>query len=193
MLEFFNYLNSLNPLSPQAESALLKVIRAKELRKGQVWLQEGAVCDKLTFVIKGLVKLYFENNDKELVISFAREKEWIVSAKSYFLKLPSDHIIRTIEPTVLLYITEPDVQQLLEHYPEFGIYFRTVFEQQYYLSELHVALMLMPPIIRFQQIEKIFPWMVNGSTIHDKDLAAFLGLTPVCISKYRNRVGNPIT
>jgi hypothetical protein len=37
------------------------------LRKGQVWPQEGAVCDKLAFIEKGVVKIYFGKNDPIII------------------------------------------------------------------------------------------------------------------------------
>jgi CRP-like cAMP-binding protein len=44
----------------------------KELRRGQVWLQEGAECDRICFVMRGLLKLYFDEGDRE-VISILRQ------------------------------------------------------------------------------------------------------------------------
>lgn len=89
MLAFFQYLNSIHPIPPEAQAALMGAVRQKDLRKGQVWLQEGAICDKLTFIEKGLAKVYFESGSKEVALCYNRENEVMLSVQSYFMQKPS--------------------------------------------------------------------------------------------------------
>ncbi len=184
MIEFFHHLNALYPLSAEAQAALMKVIRAKELRKGQVWLQEGAVCDKLTFVIKGLTKLYFETGSKEVILHFARGGEFCLSAQSYFDQRPSRYIIRAAEPTVVISIAYNEMQQLIERYHELNVHLKLIAQKQAELLEEHLAMLLLPPRERYENLKEQYLWMEGRLT--DRLLAAFIGVTPNCISYYRN-------
>ena len=186
MVELINYLNRIYPLSAEAIAALLKVMKAKELRKGQIWLQEGAVCDKLTFVIKGMTKLYFESGNKELILQLAGENEFIVSAQSYFEQKPSSYSIRCIEPTVLVYLVYQDLQVILDKHIEINKHLMQIAYTQITKTEEHAGLLMLPPKERFDSLLHNSLWQVNRHRLTDKLLAAYIGVTPASISYYRN-------
>ncbi len=186
MLAFFKYLNSIHPILPEAQAALMAAVRLKELRKGQVWLQEGAVCDKLTFIEKGLAKVYFESGSKEVALWYNREGEVMFAVQSYFSQTPSAFTIRAVEPCTVYYVQQSDMHQLLQKHVELNINARIIMQHYYGLSEAHVGLLLRSPRERFDRIASLYPWMADGSRLTDKMLAAYIGLTPMCISYYRN-------
>ncbi len=185
MVEFFQYLNSLYPLSPEATSGLMKLIRTKELRRGQIWLQEGAVCDKLSFVIKGLMKLYFESTSKELVIDFSKENDFCLSANSYFNRIPSDYSIRSIEQTVIVYINYIELQSLIEKLPELNSHFKRVAEHHVATLEYHSALLMLSPRERYEKMAGDQSWMIDGSRLTDRLLAAYLGVGANAVCQWR--------
>ncbi len=176
MLSFFSYLNSVHPLSDEATAALLKVVRAKELRRGQVWLQEGATCDKMTFVVKGLLKLYFETGSKEVIISFAKENEFMVSAQSYFSSVPSPYIIRCVEQSVVVYVLKSDFDHLMERYFELNKHYLFIAQDQVTKIEKHAGLLLMPPKERYQTLLAERSWMVTTPRLTDSLLGGYLGI-----------------
>lgn len=192
MIEFFKYLNSLHPLSGEATAALMRVIRAKELRKGQVWLQEGAVCDRISFIEKGLVKLYFESGNKELVLAYRREREIILSIHSYFTQTPSAFSIRTVEPCTLFYVTHADMQYFEQKFVDFNINMRVILQHFNIISEQHLGILLLSPKLRLEKIREMYPWMGGDPRITDKMLAALIGVTPACMSYYINGRTNSI-
>ncbi len=186
MLSFFSYLNTIYPLSPDVQAALLSVMKQKELRKGQVWLQEGAVCDKLTFIEKGLAKVYFESGSKEVALWYNRENDVMLSVQSYFTRTASAFSIRAVEPCSLFYVQHSDMHWLLQKHVELNINARIILQHFYGLSEAHVGLLLRSPRERFDRIAELYPWMADGSRLTDKMLAAYIGVTPAAVCYYRN-------
>lgn len=186
MLELLNFLNSVHPITPEAQHYLGTVLRKKELRKNQVWLQEGAVCDKIAFINTGLVKVYFETGLKEVCLWYNKENEVIISAHSFFGQSTSHLAIRAVEPTTVYYITYTELQKIYGQHIDFNVNGRRILEHYYSISETHVMLLLQPPRQRFEAIGKFYPWMVDGSRLTDKMLAAYLGITPVTLSNFRN-------
>lgn len=186
MVELINYFNSIQPLSDEATAGLLRVMKAKELRRGQVWLQEGAVCDKMTFVVKGLLKLYFEVGSKEVVLAFARPIECILSFNSYFDQVSSNTSIRAVEPSIIVYITRSELTAFVERYPEINAHMKIIVEKEVAAYEYHLALLLMPPRARFTKILSDKLWMGDGKAITDRLLAAYLGIGANVLSAYRS-------
>ena len=189
MQSFFKYLQSIYPITPEAQASMIRMVRQKELRKGQLWLQQGSVCDKLTFIEKGLAKLYFETGNKEVALSYHKEDDIMVSVQSYFRQTPSEFSIKAVEPCTVFYLQYSDMNFLLQRYAGLNINTRLILEHYYSMSELHVGLLLKPPRVRFETVQKLHPWMVDGSRITDKMLAAYIGVTPASICYYRSQQG----
>ncbi len=178
MVALFHHLNSIHPLSAEAAAGLMKVVKIKELRKGQVWLQEGAVSDKMTFVVKGLMKLYFESGCKEVIMEIAKEDEWMVAANSFFDGLRCNYIIRCVEPSVVNYILKADFDDLLERYSELNFHFKIIAENQVKNYEAHTNLLMLTLRERYDKINAENSWMISSKRISDRLLAAYLGMTP---------------
>jgi CRP-like cAMP-binding protein len=175
MIEFFNYLNSIHPLSSDTTAAILKVSKAKELYRGKVWLQEGAVCDRFTFVVKGLMKSYFETDTKEVIVNFARENEFILSGQSYFNLEPSRYIIRAIEQSIVVYITRQELEHILERFVEFNRHYFVITQEQIVKMEKHSSLLLLPPKERPNALTRESSWMLEGR-LTDRLLYGYLGV-----------------
>lgn len=178
MVALFHHLNSIHPLSAEAAAGLMKVVKTKELRRGQVWLQEGAVCDKMTFVVKGLLKLYFESGCKEVIMELAKEEEWMVAANSFFGGLPCNYIIRCVEPSVVNYIPKAELDDLLERHTELNFHFKIIAENHVRQYEAHSDLLMLTLKERYDKIIAGNFWIVNSGRISDRILAAYLGMTP---------------
>ncbi len=185
MVELINHLNSIHPLSAEAIAALLKVMKAKELRRGQVWLQEGAVCDKMGFVIKGLLKLYFESGNKELILHLAKEDQFLVSAQSYFSEQPSEYSIRAVEPSVIVYISKIDWNYLIQRFTELNIHHQAIAQSHICSYEKHTSLLMLPPRDRFEELMSNGSWLGDGKRITDRVLSAYLGVTANAVCEWR--------
>lgn len=190
MLAFLHYLQSIHPLSPELQAALLACVRSKSLRKGQVWVQEGAVCDKLGFIEKGLVKIYFESGQKEVALWFVRENELAICARSFFEQHPASFAIRAVEPTQLYYLLYQDLQRVLKLHPALNLHMRVILQHYFTQSELHTELLLCGARERFERVQQLHPWMGDKSRLTDKMLAAYLGITPAAVCGYRKGMRN---
>lgn len=177
MLELLNFLNNVHPVNPATQHLLGQILRKKDLRKNQLWLQEGSICDKIAFIEMGLVKVYFDSGAKEVCLWYNKENEVTLSVQSFFSQVPSKLAIRAIVPTTLYYITYPELQMLYDKHLDFNINGRRILEHYYGLSEAHVTLLLQPIKMRYQLVAKLYPWMLTDERITDKMMAAYLGMT----------------
>lgn len=186
MLELLSFIDNLYPISAEAQAALFKICREKSLRKGQHWLKEGEICTHLAFIKRGLMKGYFDTGGKEVALWFHREKDAVLSAHSFFSQMPSGFSIRCEAETELIIFSFTEMQHLIEKHPELNRHARMILQNYICLSEMHISLLLRPAKQRFDTLVLKYKWMINDPRITDKMLAAYIGVTPNCISYYKN-------
>ncbi len=184
MIELIQYLHMANPLTAEMEQDVRKALQVKELTKGRHWLREGEVCNHITFIERGLMKIYTEINGKEVVVWFHKEFDAVISVKSFFKRVPSRLAIQALEPTRIWYATYEDLWRIYEKHPHFNINGRVITEEYYTISEDHVMLMHLPSRERYYKLLELFPW-VEGR-IKDKELAAYLGIPSANLSKIKH-------
>src|SRR5947209_10480645 len=131
MLELFQYLNSIHPLTPEIQSYLLQALKKRELTANSYWLREGDVCNRIAYIERGLMKVFYNLNDKEIVVWFNKENDIIISVKSFFSQSPSQLAIRAIEPTVVNYIEYKDLEYIYAKYTDFNVNARKITEKYY--------------------------------------------------------------
>src|SRR5579859_6479443 len=102
-------LHSFHPLSKALKDDLEKKLQRKVFRPGDYILQEGAVCDRMHFIAKGLVLCdngfagIYEYIKGWLGIDyFMTEGEIATSKASFYNGTPSRQSIRAMEYTVTL-------------------------------------------------------------------------------------------
>jgi len=186
MLDLFRYLNSIYPLKPELQSYLLQALKKRELPANSFWLREGDTCNRIAFIEKGLMKVFYSVHDKEIVVWFNKECDIIISVKSFFKQIPSRLAIKSIEATIVNYIEFKDLEYIYNKYTDFNINARKITEEYYCVSEDHLMLMHLPAKERYQSLIKQYPWMPKR--IKDKYLAAYLGITNVALSKLKSKL-----
>jgi hypothetical protein len=128
MLELFQYLNSIYPLSADIQSYLMQVLKRRELRANSYWLREGDIWDRIAFIERGLIKIFYYSGHREIIIWFNRECDVVTSVKSFFNQIPSNLAIKTVEPTIINYIEFKDLDYLYSKYVDFNITARKITE-----------------------------------------------------------------
>ena len=80
-------------------------------------MRYGQTDDYLNLVVKGLVRKYVLVGKNEKTLQLAIEGKVIQSEISFHTRVPSNIILETLEPTVLVSIRYENVQYVLENIP----------------------------------------------------------------------------
>ena len=187
MLELLAYLQSIHPIQPEAQAMLGGMLKEQQILKGKHWLQQGAICDRIAFIKKGLVRVYFESGQKEVCLWYNKENEVMLSVHSFFSQAISNFAIQAIEDTTVFYITHQQLQQVFDKHLDFNINGRRILEHYYSLSEMHVKMLLEQTSTRLDMMRSLYPWMLDDGRITDKMLAAFIGVSPEYFSRFKNK------
>ena len=166
------------------EQSTTKEIGAKELL-----LNEGEMAKNMFFVEKGCLRTWFLCDGAEFTFQFIFENQFISSFESLWTNQPSLYTIESIEPCKLKVITKKDFQLTLDKNPsirdEFNNY---LIARLFHYQKLFVARISEKPETRYLQLIKTHPEILKRIPQHY--IASYLGITPVSLSRIRNRIIN---
>jgi CRP-like cAMP-binding protein len=147
-----------------------------------ILLKEGQVSDKIYFIEKGLVRLYYVEGETEICSGLLCEKGVVISVKSFFGQSPSTEFIQTLEETSLWYITYDELESLYADFPEFNIIARKLITAYYVRSEERNYLLR-----RKTAQEKLDYFNQHlhhlAGRVPRKDIASYLGVTLETLSR----------
>jgi CRP/FNR family transcriptional regulator, anaerobic regulatory protein len=180
-----SYLQSIHPLSQGLQQELHQSLKEATLKKKQLYLKEGEVSNKISFVISGLLRSYTVNNEgEETTCWFMKEGDVTISVKSFFERTPSTEFIQAIEPCVLLYITYDELEMLYTKYPEFNVVGRLIVQKYYVLSEERLTgIRNLKAGERYAFLLQTHPEIIQRAPV--KYLASYLDLTNRSINRLK--------
>ena len=79
-----------------------------------ILLNEGETSKKLFLIEKGCIRVWFNNNGKDVTTQFFFENNTVASIESYRKNTPSLVTIETIEPSIVWWIHKSDLDRILE-------------------------------------------------------------------------------
>ena len=128
-------------------------------------LEEGKIADKLYFIRKGCLRLFFYNEGKDITFQFFFEGDFVASFDSLYKGTPSLFSLESIEPS------EVYEEKIIERFS---------FYQHLFLSRIKNT-----PQQRYEELLKEYPNIIQRVPQHY--IASYLGITPVSLSRIRNR------
>ncbi|RZI47915.1 Crp/Fnr family transcriptional regulator [Lactococcus kimchii] len=150
-------------------------------------LYEGDLSNKVYYIKKGALRMWNNDDGKDITFQFFFESQIVSSYESFYLNIPSKFSIESIEPTELLIIDKQQVYQLLNDYPEMNNYFieqlsmRLITYTDYFLSRIKES-----PEKRYLSLLTQNSDLINR--VPDYYIASFLGITPVSLSRIKKRI-----
>lgn len=189
MQAFLDYIRSISPLSPESEKAFLEVCKTYSFPKGYLLHKSGEVAKTFYFIQQGIAKAFYYKGRKEIVDWIADENTIVFSMESFLSQKPGFNSIQLLEDCDLVGINYGDLEMLYTKYHD--------IER---LGRLHVTygLLLMQEKInsvqfetakqRYEKLIKEHPSYLDRVSL--KDLASFLGMTQVSLSRIRAQTKN---
>jgi CRP-like cAMP-binding protein len=182
------FLGMLAPLPEEEWAGLLRHMRQKKLRAGEHFVKAGGDPQPVAFVVRGLLKAWYTTRTgKEHIRVFLPEN---TVAAAYVALLRGDKEsevnLTALEPSELLVFDySAYVARRAKHWAwqQIG---RIVAEQAYIIRERRqYELAVLSAEDRLASFLETSPGL--AARISQKDLACFLGMTPVSLSRLRAR------
>jgi CRP-like cAMP-binding protein len=174
-------------LSPEEFCFFTSLLKSRSLAKGGFLIQEGDVCKYETFVTRGCLKSYYEDeNGFEHILDFSIEGWWADDLYSFFTQTPSRSTIKAIEDSEVLQISKHDLEQVYQKVPKFERFFRLLFQHAYIAQREQINQILSAPAEdRYLMFLKKKPYAEKR--FPQKDIASYLGITPQFLSALKKK------
>ena len=107
-------------LSDQLKEQINGRVKEQTFKKGTVIHDAGKICTQSYFIKKGLMRLYFVKDGKEVSDDFGAEGEWVNSPRSMMFRKLDHYYIDAPENCEVLVLSVTDLVYLFDHFPEVG-------------------------------------------------------------------------
>ncbi|WP_420322885.1 Crp/Fnr family transcriptional regulator [Flagellimonas sp.] len=182
-----DHLKTCVTLSEEELSEILVFFDSQTYKKKETLLPEGKLCDKLFFVEKGCLQLYFiDSLGNQKTTQFAMENWWLTDFLAFQKQTPSNFYVETVEKSKVLSISFSKHQELLGKHPKMEKYFRTIYETAYGAALMRIKFInSLSKEEMFCMFRDSFPEFVQR--VPQYLLASFLGLTPEYLSEIKKK------
>lgn len=164
----------------------LHLFKRSEVPARTILLREGEVSKQIFFVERGSLRVWFNNHGEDVTFQFFLEGELVSAIESFYFDQPSLFNLESIEHTQLRSLSKQDLQGILaestiikEGIQELAVS-RLLYYQKLFLSRIKDK-----PQERYRRLLIERPDLVLRVPQHY--LASYLGITPVSLSRIRNR------
>lgn len=157
-------------------------VLTKKIKKREFVLKAGEINDHLIYLKKGLMRVYFVNNEKEINTWFVKDDEFITSIDSYINEVPSIEYIQAIEDSEIYMIKKSTYNFLIRNNHKLALFaiemfYLTLCEYQ----EQCQTLRFMNAEQKYEFLKIKRPDLI--ARISQKNIASFLGVETTYMSK----------
>lgn len=159
---------------------------SKAYKAKEILVQEGDLADSIYFIKKGCVRACYKTPEQEVTLQFFLDGEFVTSLESFLRNVPSEIIIETIEECRMSMISKVEFQKLISEDQSVKDWFYDVAISKLFVhTNRLLSLLKNKPFDRYQQLLLEQPYLFQRIPQHY--LASYLGITPVSLSRIRNR------
>lgn len=151
-----------------------------------ILLDEGRIADTFYFIHKGCLRLFFYNDGKDITFQFFFELDFVASFDSLYKKQPSLFTLESIEPSEVLAIKRDAFYRLVRQRSSVRDAFEEkLIERFHNYQQLFLSRIKNTPQQRYEELLRERPDIMRRIPQHY--IASYLGITPVSLSRIRNR------
>ncbi|HEY6901098.1 MAG TPA: Crp/Fnr family transcriptional regulator [Puia sp.] len=186
--EIFQFLNQFTPLSEGLKDRLQSILKAHTFKKKEFLLRIGEVCSNIYFIEKGLVRVFYTDDEgEEWCSGLLSEGGVCVAVPSFFQRQRSFENIQAIEETTVYYLTYEELEALYRDFPEYNIIGRKLITEYYVRSEeRNFWLRKHSAERKYQFFKEKFGDTTARFPV--KDIASYLGIQIETLSRLRGKV-----
>jgi CRP/FNR family transcriptional regulator, anaerobic regulatory protein len=177
-------------LNEAEEKAFLSILEVKVFKKKEFLLQEGKICNKITFVNSGCMRLFYNVEGVENTIQFFFGNSWYTDYASFLTGQPTIENMQALEESEVVQFKKDALYKLYDSMPIFDKVGRIFAENAYLsISQLNQMKTNEDPEVRYINLLKTRPEIAQQIPQHY--IASYLGIKPETLSRIRKRIFSP--
>ena len=157
-------------------------------KKNEQMLEYGAVANRLFFINKGCLRLYYRNEDQTIATRFmAFENTFLTSIVSFISREPSSEYIQAVEMSELLVITFEDFSYLRKTIPKWDKMYIHILEYGLTVITSKLGnLLTQNAAERYRNLLKNNPELIQR--LSNSNLAAYMNISPETLSRLKSQI-----
>lgn len=177
------HIEQITPISEEEFGHIQSFFTLKRVRKGQFLVSEGDEVKYEYFVLSGIYKVFYvDEQGKEYILQFAQENWWMSDYPSYFKKKEATMYIECLAEGEVLCLTLLSREKLSEEFHKMEHFFRVKLTNGYIALQLRIKLLLSgTPQQRYEEFARLYPDLMQ--LIPKKLIAEFLGVSRETLSR----------
>lgn len=184
------YFHQFLPLNLAEMAELASYCEIRRVSKKSILIEEGETEDFLNLVVQGIVMKYIRMPRGEMILQLATEGHIISAEISFLSRQPSQVIIETLEPTMMISLSYTKMQEALEKFSRGEELGRSILENMYVKKdEKKYMWMVMGVRERFMHYMEHHPHMLQR--VSQKYLASYLNIKPETFSRLKHLTRKP--
>ncbi|MFD2907550.1 Crp/Fnr family transcriptional regulator [Flavobacterium ardleyense] len=158
----------------------------KKIEKKEIILTQGEICQDVFFVVDGLLRVYFVDDEREeKTFHFSFENTFSADYESFLKKIPSNYSIQALEETTVILMSYEmlhDGYKTLRNGERLG---RLLTEEYFFIFNDKIqAMYTQSPLERYNNLTKKFPNILQRVPQHY--IASYLNISSVHLSRLKN-------
>lgn len=182
-----NYFNQITPIPTEEWNDFETQLRVINKASGDIFLREGQVCNFVSFINKGFVRVYEIVDGIEVNRTFFMQGFFATEYQSFIMRQPSKEYLEVVSDAELIMIDYQHLQNMYQRYKSFERLGRLLSESLYVkLRQKLERFQVKSPEERYLQMLQENPDYLDK--IPHYHLASYLGIKPQSLSRIRKRL-----
>jgi CRP-like cAMP-binding protein len=162
-------------------------IEKKTYNKNDIIFTEGKIADKIYFVNKGCVRLFYNVDGNDKTAFFYTEGQFICAGESYTFNIPAVENYQAVEQTDIYVFSKSKIEILLSKVPKMEVIARIATENELITCQKVIASFVT------KSAEERYLDLLNTKgelflRVPQQYIASFLGVSPETLSRIKKRI-----
>ena len=190
MMELLKYIEEKIALSEQMSNDLKQISIVRNVKKGDVILQEKSKRKIQIFVASGCLRSFYKTkNEKEHTLQFAIKNWWIGDYLTLFKDEDSMVKIESLSHSKIFIFEQAELENYYAKYPMLGEIQRRGLENRIAALQRRILnLLTLTAKEKYQSF--VSEYELFEKVIPNYQIASFLGITPESLSRVRKEISN---
>jgi CRP-like cAMP-binding protein len=174
-------------LDTTEQDFFVSLLQQKSIPRKGFLLRQGEVCRTENFIVKGCLRTYtIDDAGAEHIVMFGVEDWWVGDLYSFLTQKATSYFIDALEDTEVLQISKENLDRLYERVPKFERFFRLLLQNAFIAQQNRINQNLsFTAEERYNDFRERYPQLEQR--IAQKQVSAYLGMTPVFLSMLRRK------
>lgn len=186
MTDLQTYIHNFFKVDQQHLETIATKFRYNEVKKGDFLLRQGRLCNQLSFIQSGLVRIYNTTNNKEVTQWISTQGYFVTDLASFVFNTPARWNIQALTDCTLYTIERTDYNNLGNTVPDWHRLEKLFIAKCFIILEERVnSHLFMTAEERYKLLLDQQPQLFNLVPL--QYIASMLGMTPETLSRLRKK------